>query len=113
MSIGDKIKLKRKELKISATRMAEMLDIPVDRIYKWEKGAKPSLYEDYEKINNFLYGIDVKTETKIEDRGGDDMFTYEELVHMHRNNILLIKDLREKLSKIEKSTGHDIDKKTA
>lgn len=57
MDRGESIKAKRKELGISVPKLAQMLAVPKDRIYKWEKGTKPSLYEDQQKINNFYLGM--------------------------------------------------------
>lgn len=53
---GEQLKARRKQLKLSVVRLAEMLDIPKERIYKWEKGTKPSTVEDHLKIDEFLSG---------------------------------------------------------
>ena len=98
MSIGDKIKAKRKELKLSVLKLAVMLDIPADRIYKWEKGTTPSLYEDHQKINLFLDGKISKSDLESVSKVEDLIFSYEELVQMNRNNIAIIKELRQRLS---------------
>jgi phage repressor protein C with HTH and peptisase S24 domain len=53
-SIGDRLRAKRKQLNLSVPDIAAALGIPKDRIYKWEKGSKPSDIEDYRKIEHFI-----------------------------------------------------------
>jgi phage repressor protein C with HTH and peptisase S24 domain len=54
-NIGLRLKEKRKEKGLSVQALGVLLDIPPDRIYKWEKGTKPSDIEDYKKIDAFLH----------------------------------------------------------
>lgn len=51
---GERLKKRRVELRISVTKLAEMLNIPRERIYKWERGTRPSTLEDHQKIDAFL-----------------------------------------------------------
>lgn len=53
---GRVIRKKRKELKLSAPQLAELLQVNLQNLYKWEKGTKPSDPEDYIKIENWLSG---------------------------------------------------------
>lgn len=53
-NIGLRLKEKRKELNLSVPALGLHLQIPPDRIYKWEKGTKPSDMGDYKKIERFL-----------------------------------------------------------
>jgi transcriptional regulator with XRE-family HTH domain len=56
LSLGEKIKAKRKKDKLSAEELGVLLGVPKDRIYKWEKGAKPSDAEDLIKVQKWLNG---------------------------------------------------------
>lgn len=51
--IGQLLKKTRKERKVSVPELALALDIPKDRIYKWEKGHAPR-YEDRQIIDKWL-----------------------------------------------------------
>lgn len=41
-------------MKLTVTKLAQLLNIPKDRIYKWEKGTKVTAYEDILTIDKFL-----------------------------------------------------------
>lgn len=56
LDLGKKIKNKRKEDNLSAKDLAELLKVPMDRIYKWEKGARPSDPQDFILITKWLDG---------------------------------------------------------
>lgn len=59
MVSGQQIKSKRKELKLSVPKLGARLGIDPEKIYKWEKGTKPSDPDDYKKIEKFvLEGLD-------------------------------------------------------
>lgn len=55
MTIGEQFKAKRKQFdKLSVPKLAAIMDIPADRIYKWEKGHNPSDFEDMKKVDDFI-----------------------------------------------------------
>ncbi|SRR5579862_2753882 len=53
--IGEEILRVRKERKISVPELSKILNIPKDRIYKWEKGSVPK-YKDRQIIEKWLAG---------------------------------------------------------
>jgi transcriptional regulator with XRE-family HTH domain len=57
MTLGERIKAKRKLERISAEDLAVKLGLKKENIYKWERGSKPSDPEDFHKINMWLQGI--------------------------------------------------------
>lgn len=66
MNIGPKLKAKRKELELTVTKLAKILNIPEGRIYKWEKGTKPSDTDDMKKVMDFIEsGLESIPVTKI------------------------------------------------
>lgn len=52
--IGEDLKTARKARKVSVPRLALALDIPKDRIYKWEQGVSSPGYEDRLKVEAWL-----------------------------------------------------------
>lgn len=54
MNIGEQIKKKRKIDKISVPKLALLLGLKQENIYKWERGSKPSDPEEYQKITTWL-----------------------------------------------------------
>lgn len=50
------IRKKRKELKLSAPQLAELLNVSLQNLYKWEKGTRPTNPEDYIKLESWLTG---------------------------------------------------------
>jgi len=52
--IGEKLKLARKARKVSVPKISTQLDIPMERIYKWEQGKSTPGYEDKLRIENWL-----------------------------------------------------------
>jgi transcriptional regulator with XRE-family HTH domain len=52
---GERLKATRKARKLSVPEVSVLLDIPQDRIYKWEHGASPK-YEDRVKVEKWLNG---------------------------------------------------------
>jgi|SRR6185437_7465710 len=79
MDKGELIKARRKELGLSVPKLAKMLAVPKDRIYKWEKGTRPSLYEDQQKIERFLSG-NVENFPILEESQADYKTKYIELL---------------------------------
>lgn len=59
-NIGERLKAFRKSKKLSVPYISKVLGIPKDRIYKWEKGHRPTDLEDYNKVENFLNSDDKK-----------------------------------------------------
>ena len=53
-NIGEKLKAFRKSKKLSVPYISKVLGIPKDRIYKWEKGHRPTDLDDYKKVESFL-----------------------------------------------------------
>lgn len=58
MTLGDKIKAKRKRERLSAEDLALRLGLKKDNIYKWEKGATPSDPEEYKVIIDWLKEVE-------------------------------------------------------
>lgn len=50
------LKTKRKQLNIDANKLAQLLEIPVHNIYKWERGTKPSSLDFIKILESFLNG---------------------------------------------------------
>lgn len=48
---------KRKELKISAPKLAKLLNVNTDSIYKWEKGTQPRDFNLSGRLEKFLNGV--------------------------------------------------------
>lgn len=79
MFTGKELKEKRKLLKLSAKKLADILSVKKDNIYKWEKGIRPNNAEDYIKVEKWIHGKleNVPHETNPEDNlintlSGDD-----------------------------------------
>lgn len=53
---GEDIKKKRKSLGMSAEKLAAVLQVSKESIYKWEKGTRPNNAEDYMKVESWLSG---------------------------------------------------------
>lgn len=66
MDLGTQLKTYRKSKKHSVQKVSELTGIPADRIYKWEKGTRPSDAEDLLKIREYMAG---KVETAPEPNG--------------------------------------------
>lgn len=64
---GEDIKKKRKDLKLSAKKLAALIQVDEGNIYKWEKGHKPHDPEDFLKIQAWL---SEKTETVTNSKNG-------------------------------------------
>lgn len=47
---------KRNALSLSVPATAKLLNIDKFKLYKWEEGTKPSQFDDYKKLENFIYG---------------------------------------------------------
>lgn len=56
MQLGERFKKYRKEKGYSMAEVQALTGIPADRLYKWEKGTKPSLGEDILTLEKFLSG---------------------------------------------------------
>lgn len=56
MFTGDEIKRMRKQQNISAIKLAHLLNVKVENLYKWEKGHRPTDPTDYIKIESWLSG---------------------------------------------------------
>ena len=54
MKIGEQIKNKRKQERLSAEDLAIKLGLKKENIYKWEKGATPSDPKEYLKVQEWL-----------------------------------------------------------
>lgn len=66
MTIGERFKKRREELKLSVPKLAARLGIEsTDKIYKWEQGSNPSDFEDMKKVDDFIKnGLDNFPENK-------------------------------------------------
>lgn len=68
MTLGEKIKAKRKQDRLSAPDLGAKLGLNYNNIYKWEKGSTPSNPEEYAKIDRWLNNLEnVPHETTIND----------------------------------------------
>lgn len=56
MDLGNQLKTYRKSKKHSVQKVSKITGIPADRIYKWERGTRPSDAEDLLKIKDYLAG---------------------------------------------------------
>lgn len=54
MNLGVQLRTYRKSKGHSVQKVAELTGIPADRIYKWEKGTRPSDAEDLLKIRAYM-----------------------------------------------------------
>jgi transcriptional regulator with XRE-family HTH domain len=61
--IGEKIKIYRKDNSLSMEKFAEMVNVPKDRLYKWEKGVTPYHTAEVDNVLNFINGIIPKDTT--------------------------------------------------
>ena len=55
-NFSEKIKQKRKELNLSVQRMAVLLNLPAESIYKWQKGTRPVDLDHVRKLEMFTDG---------------------------------------------------------
>jgi transcriptional regulator with XRE-family HTH domain len=62
-SLGERIKAKRDEEDISAEKLAKILGVTKENIYKWERGSKPSDPQVYNRITNWLNKSERSTNT--------------------------------------------------
>lgn len=56
MNLGTQLRVYRKSKGHSVQKVSELTGIPADRIYKWEKGTRPSDAEDLLKIRAYMNG---------------------------------------------------------
>jgi transcriptional regulator with XRE-family HTH domain len=56
MNLGVQLRVYRKSKGHSVQKVSELTGIPADRIYKWEKGTRPSDAEDLLKIRAYMGG---------------------------------------------------------
>jgi transcriptional regulator with XRE-family HTH domain len=54
--IGENLRKTRESRNISVPELAQIIDIPKDRIYKWEQGKAAPQYEDRQKIEAWING---------------------------------------------------------
>lgn len=54
MFTGEQIREKRKKEGLSVDELAEKLKVPVQSLYKWEKGTRPNNPEHYTKLERWL-----------------------------------------------------------
>jgi transcriptional regulator with XRE-family HTH domain len=69
MFTGEQIRIKRKQLGLSAQELADVLQVKKDNVYKWEKGTRPTDPQEYQRLENWLSGKmeNVPHETSIVD----------------------------------------------
>lgn len=70
-SLGDRIKEKRQQARLSAEDLALKLGLKKENIYKWERGSKPSDPEEYKKVTDWLNNLEyvpreIKQESSVE-----------------------------------------------
>lgn len=74
MAIKDPITETLKETRIkrglSVLELAEVLDIPADRIYKWDQGKSAPKFEDRAKVDKWLAGKNFQLEKTVEPKKG-------------------------------------------
>lgn len=56
MFTGDQLKRKRKQQKLSAQQLADLLSVGKENVYKWEKGTKITDPEQYRRVDNWVNG---------------------------------------------------------
>jgi transcriptional regulator with XRE-family HTH domain len=56
VTLGERLRLYRKENKLSMADISAATGLPEARLYKWEKGTTPSSYEDVKIMENYLSG---------------------------------------------------------
>lgn len=66
MNLGVELRVYRKSKGHSVQKVSELTGIPADRIYKWEKGTRPSDAEDLLKIRAYMGDV---LESKPKDIG--------------------------------------------
>lgn len=54
--IGERLRQTREERGVSVPELEGILDIPKDRIYKWEQGKSAPQYEDRQKVESWING---------------------------------------------------------
>lgn len=76
--IGEKLRQTRETRDISVPELSIILDIPKDRIYKWEQGKASPQYLDRQKLESWMSGtwnnipIPKKAEPRIEIEGNPE-----------------------------------------
>ena len=53
-TIGERLKAFRKKTKTKMPKLARELNISKEKLYKWEKGVKPSNFEQYDRLDSYL-----------------------------------------------------------
>lgn len=71
-TISQQIRETREARGLTSTQLADILEVPVDRLYKWEHGKAAPKFQDRQKIQKWL---DEKTEKQPEKNSVDDFST--------------------------------------
>lgn len=101
---GKQIRAKRRSLNLSAERLASLLGVNVNNLYKWEKGHRPHDPEDYMKVEKWL-ADNGETGTTFQNAAPRP----QEAQHGDKSEILefmreQINDLKKDKAKLEKDT---------
>lgn len=56
-TLAERLISKRTKLNLSATQVAELINVPRDSIYKWEKGTRPVGDKTNKKLESFINGL--------------------------------------------------------
>lgn len=98
---------------MSVPDLAGILGIPKDRIYKWQKGSKPSDMEDYMKVNEWLESV-----PRADKNGVSRQDTNPDMPYIHTNSTdrtgklglsvenQLIVELKERITKLEQDNDY-------
>lgn len=79
MSISERIKLKRKQDKVSMPELSTLLGIPQDRLYKWERGVSEPKHEDRVQLEKWLKSEKVPIYPELNDPGEPEKLSGDEV----------------------------------
>jgi transcriptional regulator with XRE-family HTH domain len=104
VNIGEQIKAYRKQNKVSMPKISQLTGIPTDRLYKWEKGTKPSDVEDVRKMEAFFSGKleNVPRENSRTERCENDQELITALQALNAERLDRIAELKLRLNNVER-----------
>lgn len=87
--IGENLKNKRKERGLSVPELADVIDIPADRIYKWESGKAAPKYEDRQFIEKWINSEDWKNVPRLTGNTERENYNERSLNNLTESNKIL------------------------
>lgn len=96
---GKHIRAKRRALNLSAEKLAALLNVNVNNLYKWEKGHRPHDPEDYIKVEKWLAGNQESVTTFQNAPQPPQNGEKSELLEMYRERIKELKEDKDYLKR--------------